>query len=115
MKLRTNSSIHTCQARLFRGDGAFLFGGVALGDSFISGVGVVPGALGDGVATTGSGLGDACTAMIGMVALIVRLGRGANLESAFLIQRVQTPKARAAASTMSAQTITGLFRVGPDL
>jgi hypothetical protein len=61
-----------------------------------------------------TGLGDACTAMIGMVALIVGLGGGANLESDFLIQRVQTPKANAASTTI-AQTIMGIFPFGSDL
>src|SRR2546423_14857536 len=51
MKLWTNSSIHICQARLFRGAGAFRFDSVGLGDG--SGVGV-----GDASATLGDGDGD---------------------------------------------------------
>src|ERR1041385_8115608 len=57
MKLWTNSSIHTCQARLFRGAGAFLFDSVGLGEG--TGVGedgsIVSEGDGEG---DGDGIGD---------------------------------------------------------
>src|SRR2546423_3998320 len=53
MKLWTNSSIQTCQARLVRGTGAFLFDSVGLGEG--SGVGDDLSAVGEG---EGEGDGD---------------------------------------------------------
>src|SRR6266403_4596719 len=114
MKLWTNSSIHTCQARLFRGDGSFLVRNVALGEGegVSSGVAVASGALGDGVGETGSGLGDACAVMIGAT---LRAGRGEGLgvTALFFADRVQIPNASAAIAT-AAQEITNAGRVATD-
>src|SRR2546423_6908653 len=61
MKLWTNSSIHICQARLFRGAGAFRFDSVGLGDGSGVGFGDASSSLGDGDgdgAGVATGVGD---------------------------------------------------------
>src|SRR5436190_21402013 len=68
MKLWTNSSIHICQARSFRGTGAFLFDSVGLGEGM--GVGdncsMVGEDEGDGEGEgEGEGTGDGEATMIG--------------------------------------------------
>src|SRR3954451_25349829 len=108
MKLCTNSSIQVCQARLFRGDGAF---------GFAVGVGLGSVAVAVGLAATGVGLaalavadGDNCAMAVGDVAMGVGKLGGATV---FFGESVQIPNASAATATR-AHEITKAGRVAID-
>src|SRR2546423_15541824 len=98
MKLWTKSSIQTCQARLFRGTGAFRFDSAGLGEGLVSGVGVgeASTALGDGEGMiTGTDVDDGCAEICGT-------GVGLATTSVFFCERnaqsmMRTPAARTAA------------------
>jgi len=120
MKLCTNSSIHGCQARLPRADGALLFGSVALGEGFASGVGDTSIGVGEGLAVAAIvGVGDACTTSTG-VALTAGVGAtsmvgwgegvGVARESDFFERRDHIVKPSTATTTI-AQTVAGVFRI----
>src|ERR1043166_4967933 len=109
MKLWTNSSIQTCQARLFRGAGAFFFGWVGLGDGLASGVGVgeISAGLGDGEGTmmavaAGEGAAVCCG-----------VGAGVGATSVFFCGR----NAQNASNATAARTIAPIkngFHFGAD-
>src|SRR3954454_4491403 len=108
MKLWTKSSIQTCQARLFRGTGAFFFGSVGLGEGFTSGVGV-------GEISTGLGVGEGITAVaVGNgAAVCCGVGVGPGTTSVFFCARnAQNVSNAAAARTIAPMTNAFLF--GPD-
>src|SRR4051812_38148662 len=109
MKLWTKLSIQTCQARLFRGTGAFFFGSVGLGEGFTFGVGVgeISTGLGDGEETaTATGVGGGSAVRCG-------IGVGVGATSVFFCGRsAQRPSKTAATRTIA--PITNGFQFGAD-
>src|SRR5438270_8920278 len=106
MKLWTKSSIQTCQARLFRGPGAFLFDSVGLGDGLASGVGLTSIGAGEGdgegeaTGTVGGGCADCCG--IGV----------AETTSVFFCERIAQSASRTAAARTTAPMTNGFHFAG---
>src|SRR5437588_11194451 len=97
MKLCTKSSIQTCQARLFRGPGAFLFDSVGLGDGLASGVGVSSIGVGDGEDEAIGTVGDCCADCCG-------IGVGESTSVFFCELIAQSASRKAAARTTAPMT-----------
>src|SRR5437588_4508441 len=94
MKLWTKSSIQTCQARLFRGPGPFLFDSVGLGDGLAYGVGVTSTGVGDGEGEATGTVGDGCADCCGIGA--------AETISVFSCERIAQSASRTAAARTTA-------------
>src|SRR3954471_719420 len=106
MKLWTNSSIQTCQGRLFLVAGAFSFRGAEVAVA----VAVLSGTLGLGVTATASGVGDGGTVMVGEAAIVAldvsSIGGGVDVVRVLFAERVHRANPRAAITT-AAQTTAG--------
>src|ERR1051326_4196238 len=82
MKLWTNSSIQTCQARPSRGTGAFLFVSGGVGEGLGSMVGV-----GDGSAGVGESGGDGVGTGVGEGRVGIGVGVAGTITSVFFCAR----------------------------
>src|SRR5205085_8015560 len=104
MKLWTKSSIQTCQARLFRGPGAFLFDSAGLGDGLASGVGVTSIGVGEGEGEASGTVGDGCADCCG-------IGVG-ETTSVFFCERIAQSASRTTAARTNVAMTNGFHFAG---